>query len=142
MKRLCVILALALVSTVVVAKSWSERDARAPNAYGDEYYDMGPEANYRYHCWYVPLEGVEQGMRRCRPEDIAEPKPRKRTAADYERAEREIAAEKERKALEEEMSQNKFERSLGEGSGEDIYYNRVTKQTMIINKKTGEVKIR
>lgn len=40
------------------------------------------------------------------------------------------------------MRENKFERSLGEVSGEDIYYNRVTNQTMIINKKTGEAKIR
>lgn len=40
------------------------------------------------------------------------------------------------------MRENKFERSLGEVGGEDIYYNRVTNQTMIINKKTGEVKIR
>lgn len=141
MKKLCVLVALTLaVTSAVEAKDYPIK--RPANAYGDVYFDMGPEANVRLHCWLYHKEGVEQEIRACRPEDIAEPTPRKRTAADYEQAEREIAAEKERQALEEKMRENKFERSLGEVSGEDIYYNRVTNQTMIINKKTGEVKIR
>ena len=98
-----------------------------------------PKRMFDFIVGFIIRKGL---IRACRPEDIAEPTPRKRTAADYEQAEREIAAEKERQALEEKMRENKFERSLGEVSGEDIYYNRVTNQTMIINKKTGEVKIR
>lgn len=141
MRKLCLIVALALTVTSALGEEGTPVK-RPANAYGDVYFYMGSEANVKLHCWLFHKEGVEQEIRACRPERIAQPTPRKRTAADYAQAEREIAAEKERQSLEEKMRENKFERSPGEVSGEDIYYNRVTKQTMIINKKTGEVKIR
>lgn len=99
-----------------------------------------PKRMFDFIVGFIIRKGLSRRLERvARKLSLNQPPEKERLLI---KAEREIAAEKERQALEEKMRENKFERSLGEVSGEDIYYNRVTNQTMIINKKTGEVKIR